>query len=107
MALEMCLCQKHKVVLDGKFCLLSHTVSFTAGYVYVCVCAARTQTEQTHSEDSPFQNRRKGKEKQAKREVRRVPVRKDERRGARNLSPEVIFKPRTGTLLLTSPNSEA
>lgn len=43
----------------------------------------------------------KGKEKQAKGEVRRVPVRKD---GgvARNLSPKVIFKPRTGTLLLTS-----
>lgn len=70
----------------------------------MCACAVRTKTDREKKTwvHGLFQNRRKGKEKQAKREVRRAPVRKDERRGARNFSPKVIFKPRTGTLLLTS-----
>ena len=77
----------------------------------VCVCSMdrrksrlRGKKKKRRRLHSLFQNRRqRGKEKQAKGEVRRVPVRKDEKGGGmRNLSPKVIFKPRTGTLLLTS-----
>lgn len=61
--------------------VITHMSSALALFVSTCtnVCIAWTDTR--YRAHKLFQNRRKRNEKQVKREVTRVPVRKDERRG--------------------------